>query len=117
MVGGLKELSKDLKKGFVKGCVSWEEYRALVHVCRDRLRKAKVQMEMNLARDVKDNKKGFYRYTGRRRQAKESIPHLMKGNGGTWLPQTQKKLRYSMSALPQSSQVVRLPMSARTRSL
>ena len=38
-------------------------------------------MELNLARDVKDNKKGFYRYIGRRRQAKESVPPLMKGNG------------------------------------
>jgi len=30
--------------------------------------------------DVKDSKKGFYRYTGRR-QAKESVPPLKKGNG------------------------------------
>jgi len=41
----------------------------------------KVQMELNLARDVKDNKKGFYRYIGRRRQAKESVSPLMIGNG------------------------------------
>jgi len=27
-------------------------------VCRDRIRKAKAQIELNLARDVKDNKKG-----------------------------------------------------------
>ena len=39
-----------------QGCVSCEEYRAVVRVCRDRMRKAKVQMELNLARDVKDNK-------------------------------------------------------------
>ena len=64
-----------------QGCVSWEEYRAVVPVCRDRMRKAKVQMELNLARDVKDNKKGFYRYIGRRRQGKESAPPVMKGNG------------------------------------
>ena len=63
-----------------QGCVSWEEYRAAVRVCRDRIRKAKVQMELNLARDVKD-KKGFYKYIGRKRQAKESIPSMMKGNG------------------------------------
>ena len=37
-------------------------------------------MELNLVRDVKDNKKGFYRYIGRRRQAKESVPPLMKSN-------------------------------------
>ena len=49
-------------------------------MCRDRIRKAKALVELNLARDVKDNKKGFYRYIGRRRQAKESVPPLMKGN-------------------------------------
>ena len=49
-------------------------------MCRDRIRKAKVQMELNLVRDVKDNKKAFYRYIGRRRQAKESVPPLVKGN-------------------------------------
>ena len=38
-------------------------------------------MELNLARDVKDNKKQFYRYIGRKRQAKESVPPLMKGKG------------------------------------
>ena len=64
-----------------QGCVSWEEYRAVVRVCRDRMRKAKVQMELNLARDMKDNKKGFYRYIGKKEQTKESVPPLMKGNG------------------------------------
>ena len=48
---------------------------------RERIRKAKVQMELNLVRDVKDNKKRFYRYIGRRRQGKESAPPVMKGNG------------------------------------
>ena len=37
-------------------------------------------MELNLVRDVKYNK-GFYRHIGRKRQAKESVPPLMKGNG------------------------------------
>ena len=64
-----------------QGCVSWEEYRAVVHVYRDRIRKAEAQMELNLARDVKENKKGFYWYIGRKRQTKESVPPLMKGNG------------------------------------
>ena len=70
-------------------------------------------MELNLARDVKDNT-GFYSYICRRRQTKESVPPLTEGNGelASW-----KKLRYSVSALLQSSWVVRLPMSARTMSL
>ena len=44
---------------------------------RDKIRKAKAQKKMNLARDVKNNKKGFYRYIGRRRQAKESVLPLI----------------------------------------
>ena len=43
-------------------------------MCRDRIRKANAQVELNLARDVKDNKKGFYRYIGRRRQTKRVFP-------------------------------------------
>ena len=59
-------------------------------MCRDRIRKANAQVELNLARDVKDNKKGFYRYIGRRRWAKESVPPLMKGNGELASSDTEK---------------------------
>ena len=47
-------------------------------------------MELNLVRDVKNNKKGFYRYIGRRRQAKESVPHLIKGSGELASSDTEK---------------------------
>lgn len=39
----------------------WEEYRNAVRVCRDWIRKSKTQLELNLAREVKNKKKGFYR--------------------------------------------------------
>ena len=68
-------------KKWKQGCVGWEVYRDAVSVFRDRIRKPKAQMELNLAGDVKDNNKRFYRYIGRRRQAEESAPALMKGNG------------------------------------
>ena len=45
-------------------------------MCRDGIRNAKVQMELKLARDVKNNK-GFLRYTGQKRQAKESVPSMI----------------------------------------
>jgi len=44
------------------------------------IRKAMAQMEVNLARDIK-NKNGFYRYIGQKRQAKESIPSLVNEKG------------------------------------
>ena len=47
----------------------------------DGIRKAKAQMELNLARDVEDNKRGIYRYAGQKRQAKESIPPLLNERG------------------------------------
>ena len=55
---------REVYRKWKQGCISWEEYSAAVRVCRDRIRKAKAQMELDLARDVKDNK-GFYRYIGR----------------------------------------------------
>ena len=44
-------------------------------MCRDGIRKAKAQMELHLARDVKN--KSFFRYIGQKRQAKEIIPPLI----------------------------------------
>ena len=38
----------------------------------DGIRKAKAQMELNLARDMKNNREGFYRYSSQKRQVKES---------------------------------------------
>ena len=38
-----------------------EEYRDTVQVCRDWIRKGKAHLELNLVRDVEDNKKGSYR--------------------------------------------------------
>jgi len=42
-------------------------------LCRDEVRRAKVLLELNLARDVKNDKKGFYRYVSQQRKVKESI--------------------------------------------
>ena len=50
--------------------MAWEEHRDAVKMCRDENRKEKAQTKLDLARDVK-NKKGFFRYTGHKRQAKE----------------------------------------------
>jgi len=35
---------------------------------------------MNLAKDAKDNKKGFYRYVSQKKKVKESVPALMNKN-------------------------------------
>lgn len=55
--------------------------RDAIQICGDGIRKAKVQVDLNVVRDVKNNMKGFYRYTGQKRQAKESVPFLINENG------------------------------------
>ena len=47
-----------------QGCVTWKELKDAVCTYRDGIRKAKALMELNLAIDVKNNRKEFYRYTG-----------------------------------------------------
>jgi len=44
-----------------EGQATWKEYRNVVKACRDATRKAKVHLELNLARDVKENKKSFFK--------------------------------------------------------
>lgn len=47
--------------GGSKDKVAWEEYRDLVRACRDGFRKAKAQLELNLARGMEGNREGFCR--------------------------------------------------------
>jgi len=37
-------------------------------MCTDEIRKAKAEMELNLAGDANNNNKGFYRYVGQKRK-------------------------------------------------
>jgi len=64
-----------------QGLVSWEEYRDAAWLCRDGVRKTTAQLEQNLARDAKNNKKGFYRYVSQKRKVKESVSSLMSKTG------------------------------------
>ena len=59
---------------------SGEENRAAVQMCRNGVRKVKEKTELNLVKDVKNNRKGFFRYLGQKTQAKESVlPSKWKG--------------------------------------
>ena len=79
----------------------WEEYRDAVQMFRDGVRKANVRMELNLVRDVKKNK-GFFRYIGQKRQAKDSVPPLINERESR-PPWTWRMLRYLMSSWTQFS--------------
>ena len=60
-----------------KGQVTQEDYRDTVRLCREKIRKAKAQLELKLATAVRDNKKRFYKYIGGKRRAKENLPPLL----------------------------------------
>ncbi|KAM9593774.1 uncharacterized protein ACIBXB_004867 [Morphnus guianensis] len=67
---------KEAYSRWQQGQVAWEEYRETAQVARDKVRKAKALIELNLARDVKGNKKSFYRYTGDKRKIRENVGPL-----------------------------------------
>ncbi|KFR08762.1 hypothetical protein Y956_01152, partial [Nipponia nippon] len=67
---------KRMHRQWKKVLVSREDYRDTARFCKDEIRKAKTWLELNLARDTKNNK-GFYRYVNQKRKVKESIPPLM----------------------------------------
>ncbi|KAF1512578.1 hypothetical protein FQV20_0000633, partial [Eudyptula albosignata] len=63
-----------------KGQATQGEYRDLVRSCREEMRKAKAQLEHNLAAVVKDNKKSFYKDINDKR-AKETLHPLLDAGG------------------------------------
>jgi len=65
---------------------SLEEYREIVQVAREQVRKAKAPTELNLTRGVKGNKKAFCSYDSDRRQTREKVGPLWKEAGDmvTW---------------------------------
>jgi len=56
---------------------TWEEYRNIVRACREAMRKAKVHLELNMVRDGKDNKKGFFKYISSKRKTMENVGLLL----------------------------------------
>ena len=60
----------------------------------------KVHLEVNLVRDIKGNRKDFYRYSGRNMKTRENKGSMLNEEGT--LCRTLKRLRYSVPSLPQS---------------
>ncbi|CAM5115729.1 unnamed protein product [Eretmochelys imbricata] len=58
-----------------------EEYKNIARGCRNEIRKAKSHLELQLARDVKSNKKGFFRYVSVKKKVKESVGPLLNEGG------------------------------------
>ena len=52
--------------------------------------KAKVHLELNLAREVKDNKKGFFKYISRKRMTREYVGPLLNEVGALVTKDTEE---------------------------
>ncbi|KFW73581.1 hypothetical protein AS28_12130, partial [Pygoscelis adeliae] len=76
LLGKLKH-KKEAYRGWKQGQVAWEEYREeIIQAARDQVRKAKALIELNLARDIKGDKKSFHRYVRDRRKTRENVGPL-----------------------------------------
>jgi len=60
-----------------EGQATWEEYRNVVRACRDATRKAKAHLELKLARDARNNKKGFFNYISSKWKTRDNVGLLL----------------------------------------
>ena len=69
---------KKVHEMWKKDLSTWEEYRNVVRACRDAMRKAKALLELNLAKEVYDNKKEFFlKYVNSKRKTRENVGPLL----------------------------------------
>ncbi|GAB0206304.1 hypothetical protein GRJ2_003096000 [Grus japonensis] len=80
LLGKVKQ-NQEAYRGWKQGQVAWEEYRETVRAAREQVRKTKALIEISLARDVKDNKKSFYRYVRDKRRTRENVGPLWNETG------------------------------------
>ena len=91
-----------------------QEYRNVVKALRDATRKATVHLELNLARDVKDNKKGFFKHISSKEKTRDNVGLLL-NEVGVLVMEDAKKAEFlnaffaslfSAKAGPQESQAL-----------
>ncbi|PKU44399.1 hypothetical protein llap_5291 [Limosa lapponica baueri] len=78
---GKLRAKKEAYRGWKQGWVEWAEYKETVRVARNQIRQAKAQAELNLARDIKNNTKNFYRYVRDKGKTREVVGPLWKEMG------------------------------------
>ncbi|CAM5083682.1 unnamed protein product [Natator depressus] len=80
----LKEVIKKKQKAYKEwkmGGISKESYLAKVRTCRNKVRKAKSHVELDLAKGIKTNSKRFYSHINKKKTKKEEVRLLNTEDG------------------------------------
>lgn len=75
------------------------EYKAVVRMCREKIRMAKTQLELSLAVGVKENKNLFYKYINNKRMAKENFHPFLDVAGNMSTEDKEKAEVFTVSSL------------------
>ena len=63
------------------GQATYDDYRYVANMCRDKIRKAKAQLELSLATKVKGNNKYFCKYINSKRRARDNLHPFLDAEG------------------------------------
>ncbi|KAK4823310.1 hypothetical protein QYF61_000523 [Mycteria americana] len=87
-----------------KGRATQEDYKGVARLCREKIRRAKAELELNLAAAIKDNKKYFFKYISSKRRAKENLQPLLDAGGNTVTKVSNSKTSCSLGTEPPESE-------------
>ena len=77
---------------------TWEEYKEVTKICREKIREAKAQLELNLATVVKDDKIFLYKYVNSKKGTKKSL-HPFLNVVGNMTTEDKEKAEVSVPSL------------------
>ena len=73
-----------------KGWVTQKEYKEVVRMCREKIRKAKAQLELNLATGAKKDQEILYKHISSKRRTKENLYSLLDEAGNVTTEDKEK---------------------------
>lgn len=77
----LLKCKQEIHRRWKQGQTTWNKYREVVREGGNETRKSKAHLELKLAKDVKDNKKSFFKYLKNKRKTRDRVGPLLDGAG------------------------------------